>query len=85
MDKLSKQINYLMKTTDETVRKEMLSQMGIEDGNIDLYKYKRSLQVNKAEIMDIDKILKKYYSEVEKDTISDSKDISKSIISGINF
>ena len=43
-DKLIKQVTYLMKTTDEAKRKEILSQMGIEDGFVDLNIYSENLQ-----------------------------------------
>ena len=86
-DKLIKQVTYLMKTTDEAKRKEILSQMGIEDGFVDLNIYSENLQQELLEVMDINKSLRKYLSggdeiqSIEKKQIS----IKDDIMSGLDF
>lgn len=76
-----------MKTTDEAKRKEILSQMGIEDGFVDLNIYSENLQQELLEVMDINKSLRKYLSggdeiqSIEKKQIS----IKDDIMSGLDF
>lgn len=61
--KLIKQVNYIMRITDETARKQMLSEMGIKDGSIDLDQYNDSLEQNIHEVMNLNKVLRKYVKE----------------------
>lgn len=86
-DKLIKQVSYLMKATDEAARKEMLSQMGIEDESVDLNIYSESLQQEISEVMDINKSLRKYLPDTSKiitteDTV---KKVTNDIMSGLDF
>ena len=86
-DKLIKQVSYLMKATDEAARKEILAQMGIEDGSVDLNTYSESLQQELSEVMDINKSLRKYLSETNEvsDTKAEQTNITSDIMSGLDF
>ena len=83
-DALSKRITYLMKATDEAARKEMLSQMGITDKKVDLDVYSESLQQKLSEVIDINKTLRRYLSDVEEKEEKTS-DITSDIMSGLNL
>lgn len=63
-NKLIKQVTYLMKSSDEVARKEVLSKMGIEDSSVDLDAYTKSLQQDIDTVMDISKVLRKQIAEV---------------------
>lgn len=86
-DKLIRQVTYLMKVTDEAVRKEILAQMGIADESVDLNTYSESLQQELSEVMDINKALRKYLSET--DDIPETKvtqdNITGEIMSRLDF
>lgn len=88
-NRLIKQVSYLMKATDESVRKEMLSQMGITDNSVDLMTYTNSLQQNLNEIMDINRTLRGYVSinsDGETKIAEDNeKKLSDTIMSGLTF
>lgn len=86
-DKLIKQVTYLMKATDEAARKEMLSQMGIEDVSVDLNTYSENLHQELSEIMDINKSLRKYLSEAEVPPTTEDKpnNLTGDIMSGLDF
>lgn len=89
-DKLFKQVSYLMKTTDEVARKEMLARMGIEDESVDLDAYSESLQQEISEVMDINKSLRKYLLETDDtsdtpDTTKKQTNITGDIMSGLDF
>ena len=86
-DKLIKQVSYLMKATDEAARKEILAQMGIEDGSVDLNTYSESLQQELSEVIDINKSLRKYLSETNEvyDTKTEQTNITSDIMSGLDF
>lgn len=86
-DKLIKQVSYLMKTTDEATRKEMLAQMGIEDESVDLNTYSESLQQELSEVMDINKSLRKYLSETDEipNTNAERTNITGDIMLGLDF
>ena len=86
-NKLIKQVTYLMKVTDEVARKEMLSQMGIEDISVDLNTYSESLQQDLAEVMDINKSLSKYLSEIEAPPVTENKpnNLTGDIMSRLDF
>lgn len=86
-DKLIKQVSYLMKVTDEAIRKEMLAQMGIEDESVDLNTYSESLQQELSEVMDINKSLRKYLSETDEtpDVKVEQTNITGDIMSGLDF
>ena len=83
-DALSKRITYLMKATDEAARKEMLSQMGITDKKVDLDVYSESLQQKLSEVIDINKTLRRYLSDVDEKEEKTS-DITSDIMSGLNL
>ena len=86
-DKLIKQSTYLMKVTDKATRKDMLRGMGIDDESVDLDSYSKSLQQELSEVMNINKSLRKYLSDVneligmEKTT----KNITNDIMSGLEY
>ncbi|MCR5083131.1 MAG: hypothetical protein K6B15_06635, partial [Parasporobacterium sp.] len=79
--KLEEQINYLMKVTDEKQRKEMLAQMGISDGLIDLNQYKKCLQEDSGSLFNIGEEIKKYNREKE----SKEEGLLNNILEGIDF
>lgn len=82
-NKLIKQVEYLMKNTDESKRIEMLSKMGIEDKSIDLDIYTESLTQNLKEVMDIDAILKQYIKGQDNSEIKTN--LTDEVLAGINF
>ena len=86
-DKLIRQVTYLMKVTDETARKEILAQMGIEDESVDLNTYSESLQQELSEVMNINKSLRKYLSETDDilETKEKQANITGEIMSGLDF
>lgn len=84
-DKLIKQVSYLMKTTDEAARKEMLAQMGIEDESADLNTYTESLQQDLSVVMNINNTLKAYVkTNIEVNVDCKGQD-TEEIIRGIKF
>lgn len=88
-DILSRQVLYLMEQTEESTRKEMLSQMGIDDGSVNLETYNRNLQNKLSEIMDMNKIIKKYkFDTDEKIAITNEEktdSLSDIIMSGLDL
>lgn len=85
-NKLIKQVSYLMKATDEVARKEMLFQMGIEDGSVDLNKYIESLQQKLSEILEINNTMRKHFTTTNTDSsIDKSNTLTKDIMSGLDF
>ena len=85
--KLIKQVSYLMKVTDEGTRKEMLAQMGIRDGSIDLDTYLNSLQQELSNILEINNALRRHITN-ERDipsNINESDTLTEEIMSGLNF
>ncbi len=86
-DRLIRQVTYLMKATDEATRKEILSQMGVEDGSVDLNTYKDGLQQELSEIMDINKTLRKYLLGAKDKPITEEKQSNfvDDIMSGLDF
>ncbi len=64
-DKLENRVSYVMRSVDAEKRKEKLAQMGLSDGEVDIAEYNKSLVLQMSEIMNIDKILKKYLQEKE--------------------
>lgn len=95
IQRLTKQVNYLMKAVDLENRKKALEKMGIEDRSIDLNTYIDSLQQSLDEVMNINKILLEQnknntiFDAVSKSTAEHSKDINEhyveDVISGIDF
>lgn len=92
--KLERQVNYIMKATDENNRKEALKKMGLEDETIDLNTYTESLQQSLNEVMNINKILLSHIANnlVEETPIVspipqiiNKHDLSKAVLSGIDF
>lgn len=87
-DKLIRQIKYLMKATDEAARKEIVAQMGISDDSVDLDTYMNSLNQELAQIVDINRILRKYLDESDSniDSKGDKADnLINDIMSGLDF
>ena len=89
-DRLIRQVNYLMKITDEAKRKEMLAKMGISECSIDLDTYMKSLQQKLSEVMEINTIVGKFLSEssIEQDKEYDNKrvdSLSHDIMSGLDL
>lgn len=95
LNKLTKQVNYLMKGVDMENRKKALKEMGVEDELIDLNTYTESVQQSLNEVMNINKIL----LEKMNDNTSFCEDLTKveeqsedkidrhikDVISGIDF
>lgn len=87
-DKLIRQIKYLMKATDEAARKEIVAQMGISDNSVDLDTYMNSLNQELSQIVDINRILRKYLDESDSniDSKGDKADnLINDIMSGLDF
>lgn len=87
-DKLIRQIKYLMKATDEAARKEIVAQMGISDDSVDLDTYMNSLNQELSQIVDINRILRKYLDESDSniDSKGDKADnLINDIMSGLDF
>lgn len=87
-DKLIRQIKYLMKATDEAARKEIVAQMGISDDSVDLDTYMNSLNQELSQIVDINRILRKYLDESNSniDSKGDKADnLINDIMSGLDF
>ena len=81
---LRKQVNYLLRITDENSRKEMLAHMGIEDGSVDINKYIKCIEEDLVEMFHIGKTLKQYHQEEKVDS-SNNEDLTESVLSGLNF
>lgn len=87
-DKMIRQIKYLMKATDEAARKEIVAQMGISDDSVDLDTYMNSLNQELSQIVDINRILRKYLDESDSniDSKGDKADnLINDIMSGLDF
>lgn len=92
--KLIKQVNYLMKATDDDNRKEALKKMGLDDGVVDLNTYTENLQQSLNEVININKILSSHITDnFETDTsmvsptqqATSKQDLGKLILSGVDF
>jgi hypothetical protein len=85
-NKLMKLVKYVTKATDESKRKEMLAEMGIKDGEINLNQYNDSLQQNLVEVMKINSLLQKYMTEkFQEDSEINKANLKDDIMSGIDF
>lgn len=84
-DKLIRQIKYLMKATDEAARKEIVAQMGISDDSVDLDTYMNSLNQELSQIVDINRILRKYLDESDSNIDSKADNLINDIMSGLDF
>lgn len=84
-DKLIRQIKYLMKATDEAARKEIVAQMGISDDSVDLDTYMNSLNQELSQIVDINRILRKYLDESDSNIDSKADNVINDIMSGLDF
>ena len=94
---LEKQINYLMKKTDENERKSILAEMGLKDGEVDLEQYNKSLRQDISKLMDINDVLRRHlvrYSQVESEDTpleemnqkdKESETLKDEVLSGIEF
>ena len=79
-----------MKVTDENVRKDILSQMGLTDGLVDLDVYTQSLSQDISKIMNINKTLRKHIAEPDvltsmQSNASEMKGLTEDIMSGLDF
>lgn len=90
--KLNKQVTYLMKVTDEALRKEMLSQMGIEDEMVDLDAYTEGLKLELSEIMNINTSLQKHLSGEGELPVEEARNVEDEkislfdeVMSGLDF
>lgn len=88
--RLIKQVNYLMKAADEAARRDVLKEMGVSDSTIDLDTYTKSLQQKLSDVMNINKELRQYISELDAESNDDEPDNNKdditgNIMSGIDF
>lgn len=81
-DLIQKQINYILKHTDELERKKMLKQMGVGDGYYDIEQFIESINGDVGEVFNITEALKKY-RESEMEVVEERSMIDK-IFSGIN-
>lgn len=79
---LEKRLNYILKVTDENKRKDILANMGIEDGSIDINQYKKSLEDDLEEMFDLGKALKQY-RKIEQN--SEDSNLLNNVLGGINF
>jgi hypothetical protein len=85
-NELMKLVKYVTKATDESKRKEMLAEMGIKDGEINLNQYNDSLQQNLVEVMKINSLLQKYMTEkFQEDSEINKANLKDDIMSGIDF
>ena len=88
--RLTKQVTYLMKASDEKSRKAALADMGLTDRNVDLDVYTRSLEQEIVSVMDLRKVLGKFLLEEANPAVpgaeSDSdKTMAEELLSGIDF
>ncbi len=88
--RLTKQVTYLMKASDEKSRKAALADMGLTDRNVDLDVYTRSLEQEIGSVMDLRKVLGKFLLEEANPAVpgagSDSdKTMAEEVLSGIDF
>ena len=88
--RLTKQVTYLMKASDEKSRKAALADMGLTDRNVDLDVYTRSLEQEIVSVMDLRKVLGKFLLEEANPAVpgagSDSdKTMAEEVLSGIDF
>ena len=88
--RLTKQVTYLMKASDEKSRKAALADMGLTDRNVDLDVYTRSLEQEIVSVMDLRKVLGKFLLEEANPAMpgaeSDgSKTLAEEVLSGIDF
>ena len=88
--KLIKQVSYLMKSADEAMRKQVLAEMGVEDGSIDLDTYTKSLQVELSKAMNINKSLREYVADsgtatCKEENPKNSGSIVDEVMSGLNL
>jgi hypothetical protein len=85
-EKLRKQINYLMKATDEAARKEMLARMGVMDDGVDLKTYVDSLSLDISDVLNISKTLKTHISEGMTGTTDEGKEtLADMVLSGLDL
>lgn len=87
-DKLVRQVRYLMKVADENTRKEVIAQMGIEDSSVDLDTYVNSLNQELSEVVNINKTLRKYLSELDATIVTNEEqtdNMTADIMSGLDF
>lgn len=87
---LNQKIHFLMKTSDAATRKEMLRQMGITDGEIDLDIYVKSLTLGIREAMDITRSVTRHmvsYKNTfdEDETSQQTGSLANDIMSGLHF
>ena len=88
--RLTKQVTYLMKASDEKSRKAALADMGLTDRNVDLDVYTRSLEQEIGSVMDLRKVLGKFLLEEANPAMPEaesdgSKTLAEEVLSGIDF
>ena len=89
-DLLNRKVRFLMKTSDEAARKEMLKQMGIADGEIDLDVYAKSLSLGIRDAMDITRMITRYmatYKNTSGEEVASQNtgSLVDDIMSGLHF
>ena len=87
---LNRKVHFLMKTTDEAARKEMLGQMGIADGEIDLDVYAKGLTLGIRDAMDITKTITRHMATYEntsdeKVTSQNTESLVDDVMGGLHF
>lgn len=80
---LEKQVNYLLKSTDEESRREKLAGMGIRNEYIDIDVYKKSISDDIEEMFDIGKAIREYQRD-DVGSKEESKSLSATVMKGIN-
>lgn len=88
--RLTKQVTYLMKASDEKSRKTALAGMGLTDRSVDLDVYTRSLEQEIGSVMDLRKILGRFLLEeadlaVPGAESDGSRTLAEEVLSGIDF
>ena len=89
-DLLNRKVHFLMKTSDEAARREMVVQMGITDEGIDLDVYARSLTLGIREALDITRTVTRHMascdSTAEEDiTSQNTGSLADDVMSGLHF
>lgn len=84
---LEKRVNYLIRTTDENHRKEMLSRMGVNDGKIDIVQYRKSIGTELEEMFAISNTLDSYENSENSEIWPDNHETPsvREILEGIDF
>lgn len=90
-DLLNRKVRFLMKTSDEAARKEMLGQMGITDGEVDLDVYVKSLILGIRETVDITRSVTRHVAAYENSSDEDittnqnTGSLADDVMAGLHF